>query len=274
MNRRLFAEVVVPMDWSPTPSTPPPTPAKTKRCVEDAVPMEWSPTMNRRLFAEVVVPMDWSPTPSTPPPTPAKTKRCVEDAVPMDWSPQSLEDPARGKRKRSLEDDGVSSSSSVRNSKRQRLCLDPFSMVDHVRGKRKRVLEHDVVSSSSLVRNSKRQRASTDPVVAVERMKDPFVSWSVHYRMHVQVDPEIVGRDDKLDDGEDMEWDSLLEGQDELELPDVATKVFHCRYKQKKTFGPCLRTRPFLERKCKENVCFRARPHLARVCKENVRYPK
>ncbi|GAX28586.1 hypothetical protein FisN_1Hu623 [Fistulifera solaris] len=45
----------------------------------------------------------------------------------------------------------------------------------------------------------------------------------------------------------------------------------HAMSKKKKSSVSCLRTRPYLERKCKVVVCSRMRPYLHRQCKKNVR---
>jgi hypothetical protein len=147
----------------------------------------------------------------------------------------------------------------VTNWKRRRLCLDPVVVVvDLGRETRKRALEADVVSSSSPVRSSKRHRLCLDPFVE----EDSAMS-TLDFLSETEMDTMP-----RLDITSGMDVDTIPH------FCDVDSMEVDAMRKRKKTLGPCLRTRPFLERKCKENVCFRARPYLARLCKENVRYPK
>jgi hypothetical protein len=107
--------------------------------------------------------------------------------------------------------------------------------------KRKRDLE-DAFVNASLVRNLKRRKLCQDPVPVVDSV-------------NMELDEDKASLDDPVDMGVDAMLSSV-----------------HAMPSSKKSCSPrLLRTRPYLERKCKVVVCLRMRPYFARQCKKNVR---
>ncbi|GAX16890.1 hypothetical protein FisN_5Hu265 [Fistulifera solaris] len=137
----------------------------------------------------------------------------------------------------------ISSASTVLASVRVKLFKETIDKedVDADDAKRKRDLE-DAFVNASLVRNLKRRKLCQDPVPVVDSV-------------NMELDEDKASLDDPVDMGVDAMLSSV-----------------HAMPSSKKSCSPrLLRTRPYLERKCKVVVCLRMRPYFARQCKKNVR---